>query len=61
MTIRLVYIGKGAALYNVPARDLSEIDMLGRELDEAELLKSGLYEKPKLEQPKKEKAAKDGK
>lgn len=67
MTTKLVYIG-GGALYHVPARDLTDEDFAERAelwkeagIDEALLLKSGLYEKPKAEQPKTtKKAAKDG-
>lgn len=68
MTTRLIYIGRGNALYNVPARDLTEQDFADfaevwkeNGITEAGLLKSGLYEKPKsAEQPKRVKAAKDG-
>jgi len=40
----LVYVGHGASLPGVPARDLTkaEVDVYG----EAQLLKSRLYEKP---------------
>ena len=68
MTTKLIYIGRGGAFVTVPARDLTEEDFAERKelwqelgITEAVLLESGLYEKPKLEQPKKEKAAKDGK
>ncbi len=44
----LLYIGNGAAIIGVPARDLSEQEV--KELDwlitEEQLLKSGLYQKP---------------
>ena len=58
MTIKLIYIGRGDALIGVPARDLTEEDFKERELDEAELLKSGLYQKPdiKADKPKQKKA-----
>lgn len=65
MGIRLQYIGNGGALYHVPARDLTDEDFAERaelwkenDIDEAAILKSGLYKKPQAE-PKK--AAKDGK
>ena len=68
MTIRLIYIGRGAAIPGVPAQDLTDEDFKERAeqwaelgIDEATLLNSGLYEKPKsAEQPKRVKAAKDG-
>lgn len=48
--IRLIYIGKGAFLPNVPARDLTvdEVSKFGLEA----LLKSGLYQEPLPEQAK---------
>ncbi len=65
MTTRLIYTGRGAALYDVPARDLTDADFTERKelwkennITEASLVKSGLYKKPA--EPKKE-AAKDGK
>ena len=68
MTTKLIYIGRGGAIPGVPAQDLTEQDFAERKeqwgelgITEAVLLQSGLYEKPRLEQPKKEKAAKDGK
>ena len=67
MEIRLRYIGRGDALIHVPARDLTDEDFAERAelwkelgIDEARLLASGLYEKPKTEQPKKIKTAKEG-
>lgn len=67
MTTVLIYIGRGGAIAGVPAQDLTEEDFAERKeqwnelgITEAVLLKSGLYEKPKAEQPKKQKAAKDG-
>lgn len=67
MTVKLVYVGRGAALVHVPARDLTDDDYTERaelwkenEITEAGILSSGLYEKPKTEQPKKIKAAKEG-
>lgn len=52
MTIRLEYIGRGGALYDVPARDLTDEDFAERaqiwrelKIDEAALIKSGLYKK----------------
>lgn len=67
MTTILTYIGRGDALIGVPARDLTEEDFAERAeswsalgLTEAVILASGLYEKPKTEQPKKVKTAKDG-
>lgn len=68
MTVKLIYIGWGAALYNVPARDLTDDDFSERaqvwkesKIDETALIASGLYKKPQIEQPKKDKAAKEGK
>ena len=68
MTTVLIYKGRGGAIPGVPAQDLTEADFAERKeqwgelgITEAVLLQSGLYEKPRLEQPKKEKAAKDGK
>lgn len=63
MTIKLIYIGRGAAIPGVPARDLTDEDFkeraeqwAGLGIDEAALVNSGLYEKPKsAEQPKKSK------
>ena len=64
MEIRLKYIGRGSALYDVPARDLTDEDFTERKelwkelgVTEATLIKSGLYEKAE----KKDKSAKDGK
>ena len=59
--LRLVYIGKGASLRDVPARDLNELDMFAFELDEAILLKSGLYKKPETENKPASKKVKAGK
>lgn len=53
----LIYIGKGAVLIGVPERDLTDEDIKELGLDEAELVVSGLYEKPaktKQEKPKQE-------
>lgn len=41
----LRYVGRGAWLPDVPARDLSEADIAERHLDVKALAKSGLYEK----------------
>ena len=67
MTTRLFYIGKGGAFYHVPTRDLTDADFEERKelwneygITEGLLVASGLYEKPKTEQPKTRKAAKDG-
>jgi hypothetical protein len=63
MEPKLIYIGNGAAMIGVPARDLTEQDFITFGLKEAELLNSGLYKKPSNEQqpaPKKGKAGKDG-
>ena len=43
----LIYTGKGAHLVGVPARDLTDEDVKELSLNEAELIKSGIYEKPK--------------
>lgn len=51
MTIRLIYIGRGDALYLVPARDLTDEDFKEYELDEVTLLKSGLYKKVDIDEP----------
>lgn len=66
MTTLYKYLG-GGALANVPARDITEADVeefaevwLENGITEAVILASGLYEKPKAEQPKTKKAAKDG-
>lgn len=65
MTTKLVYVGKGDALPNVPARDITEQDVLDfaeiwkeNGITESVLLNSGLYEKPKAEAPKEQKKAK---
>jgi len=67
MEIKLHYIGRGDALIHVPAHDLTEEDFAERAelwkengITEAVLVASGLYERPKTEQPKKVKAAKEG-
>ena len=67
MAIKLHYTGRGEALVHVPARDLTDEDFAERAelwqengITEAGILSSGLYEKPKTEQPKKIKAAKEG-
>ncbi len=83
MTTRLIYIGRGAAIPGVPAQDLTDEDFkeraeqwAGLGIDEAALLKSGLYElaiktaepisdetgieQPILTSKPKKKAAKDG-
>lgn len=64
---RLVYIGRGDAFYNVPARDLTDEDFAERAetwkefgITEELLVKSGLY-KTIEEKPKQNKAAKEGK
>lgn len=66
MATKLIYIGRGDAIYHVPARDLTDEDFKERaelwkenDITEAALIKSGLYEKPKAEQKKD--TAKDGK
>ena len=41
----LLYIGNGAALVGVPARDLTNADIAAFDLNVNELLKSGLYKK----------------
>ena len=43
--MKLIYIGNGAALIGVPARDLTdeEIKQLEKEFDIEQLVKSGLY------------------
>ena len=41
----LIYIGRGAFLYGVPARDLTDKEVKKHGKDK--LLESGLYEKPK--------------
>lgn len=41
----LRYVGRGAWLPDIPARDLSEADIAERHLDVKALAKSGLYEK----------------
>lgn len=53
MTIKYTYIGKGSAIIGVPARDLTEEDCKAFEIDEAEVIASGLYKK--VETPKAEK------
>ena len=52
MTTKLIYIGRGGAFIGVPARDLTDEDFEERSeswaelgIDEAVLLKSGLYKK----------------
>jgi hypothetical protein len=67
MTIRFIYTGRGDALIHVPPRDLTDEDFAEREelwkengITEAVLLGSGLYKKPTVEQPKRNKAAKEG-
>jgi hypothetical protein len=67
MTVKLIYIGRGDAFYNVPARDLTDEDLAERAelwqeygITESLLVASGLYEKVKTEQPKTKKAAKEG-
>lgn len=67
MTTLYKYIGNGDALYHVPTRDLTDEDLVERAelwkeygITEAVILGCGLYEKPKAEQPKTKKAAKDG-
>ena len=44
----LIYIGNGAALVGVPARDLTEEEALeiAKEFDIELILKSGLYKRP---------------
>jgi hypothetical protein len=60
MEPRLTYIGPDT-IVGVPARDLTDQDFAERELNEAELIASGLYKKPGNEPaPKKSKATKDG-
>ena len=64
------YIGKGDALYHVPARDLTEQDIAERAetwkefgITESLLVKSGLYEKAETKKPTKKgslDAAKEG-
>lgn len=61
MASKLIYIGNGAFFPGVPARDLTDADITERELNEADLLKSGLYKKVDNDPaPKKSKALKDG-
>ena len=67
MAIKLHYVGRGDAIIHVPARDLMDEDFAERaelwkenNITEARILASGLYEKPKTEQPKKIKTAKEG-
>jgi hypothetical protein len=67
MAIKLYYVGRGDALYNVPARDLTDEDFAERaelwkenNITEDVILKSGLYEKPKTAEQPKKKAAKEG-
>jgi hypothetical protein len=56
---KLKYIGNGAALIAVPARDLTEEEV--KKFDVDALLKSGLYEKEKENKPApKAKAQKEG-
>lgn len=45
--MNLIYIGNGAAIIGVPARDLtaSEVGQLSREFDIDYLIKSGLYKR----------------
>lgn len=52
MTIKLKYVGQGAALFNVPARDISdeEFAALSPEL-QAAALASGLYESVEASRP----------
>jgi|WetSurMetagenome_2_1015567.scaffolds.fasta_scaffold1269914_2 hypothetical protein len=59
MEPKLVYIGKGAFIIGVPARDLTTQDIANLELTEAELLESGLYKptnEQKADKPKTKKA-----
>lgn len=68
MTTQLIYIGRGDAFIGVPALDLTDEDFAERSeywkelgIDEAVLLKSGLYKKPGNEPaPKKSKVTKEG-
>ena len=41
----LRYVGRGAWLPDVPARDLTDADLTERKLDVKVLVKSGLYER----------------
>lgn len=41
----LRYVGRGAWLPDVPARDLTEADLTERKLDVKTLAKTGLYER----------------
>lgn len=66
MNMRLKYIGRGAALPHVPARDLTEQDFIERRelwadegITEAVILNSGLYEKPINEKPARKPAGKE--
>lgn len=70
MTVKLIYTGRGDALIGIPARDLTveDLERIGHEFTWESLINSGLYKRPdaekieeKVEQPKKTKAAKDGK
>ena len=42
---RYFYVGNGAYLFGIPARDLTVRDLLIFEIDEEKLEKSGLYRK----------------
>ncbi len=49
MKTRLLYIGDGTALHDVPARDLNEDEAAYYGVDR--LLSSGLYKTPELPKP----------
>lgn len=62
--MKLKYIGRGASLPNVPARDLTEADFEERRelwadegITEAVILRSGLYVAEEAEQPRKQRKA----
>ena len=45
LDIRYFYIGNGAYMFGIPARDLTTRDLLIFEIDEKVVEKSGLYRK----------------
>lgn len=55
----LTYIGNGAFLANVPARDLSAEELKTLPMSREELINSGLYKEPDLAGKKKEISQKD--
>jgi len=60
MTVKYKYIGKGAWLTGIPARDLTDVDLLDFEIDEKVLEKSGLYQKVKTKKEPSEREVNNG-